>query len=78
MTENPSRSYLQIEGGNLTQMDYPRTDAGSASGVSRHKADSFRVQSRIVPEMADDLPDLIARIYDAALDHVTRAENSLI
>lgn len=69
MTENPFRSYLQIEGGNLTQMDYLSQDAGSASGVPRHKADSFRVQSRIVPEMADDLPDLIARIYDAALDH---------
>jgi len=50
-------------------MDYLPGQADEAALAPRRKARSSGVQSRIVPEMADDLPDLIARIYDAALDH---------
>ena len=69
MTGNPFRSHLKIEGGNLTQMDCLPRQAGEVALAPQRKARSSGAQSRTVPEMADDLPGLIERIYGAALDH---------
>jgi len=70
MTENHRGPICKLKDGNLTQMDYlsqSPVDSGRASRRKGRRSLRWRpVEDR--SGMADGLSDLIARIYDAALD----------